>query len=157
MADVILDKSKAALEAIAKQVSEAMSLEIVSLHLGRHRADINIQITADRPTGGITIDECTALNKAIVEAIDKEGLFNEDGYSLELSSPGLDSPLTHFKDFKRNLNADIHFWLTEPLMGKREVTGKVTAAKEHELTVFLKNKQEVVIPLKIIQKGLLVI
>ena len=48
---------------------------------------------------GVTIDECARLSKTLGEVIDGAGLF-DDGYTLEVSSPGLDRPLTHARDYK---------------------------------------------------------
>lgn len=48
---------------------------------------------------GVTIDECARLSKILGEAIDCAGLFDDD-YILEVSSPGLDRPLTRMRDYK---------------------------------------------------------
>lgn len=48
---------------------------------------------------GVTIDECARLSKILGEAIDSAELF-DDGYTLEVSSPGLDRPLTRARDYR---------------------------------------------------------
>lgn len=93
--------------------------------------DTFLQVLADRPEGKIGIAEVTRLNRSIVEAIDKEGFFSEDGYSLEVSSPGLDRPLTSLKDFSRNLNAEVRLWLKEKISGKVEHLGIVKTVTDN--------------------------
>ena len=47
---------------------------------------------------GVTLDECARLSKMLGQAIDGAGLF-DDNYTLEVSSPGLDRPLTRARDY----------------------------------------------------------
>ena len=122
-----------------------------------YKNEVLIQFTADKNMGGITIEECAQLNRAIIEAIDNEGFLPEDGYSLEFASPGLDRPLVGLKDFARNLNREIHLFLQGPLEGKKEWSGILMGISDGKLTVFTKKKIEVVLPLGQIIKGMLVI
>ena len=48
---------------------------------------------------GVTIDECARLSRMVGDLIDSTKLF-DDGYNLEVSSPGLDRPLTETRDYK---------------------------------------------------------
>ena len=131
-------------------------IDLVELQIGRNGKDVSLRIFADRPTGGITIGECARLNRSIVEAIDADG-FLGDAYELEFSSPGLDRPLFTHKDFARNLNRPVRVCLKEPIEGKKEYTGILAAVDGQTLTVHLKKKNTVVLPLACIEKGLLVI
>jgi ribosome maturation factor RimP len=139
-------------------ISQSQGLELIEVSIGGHKNDMIIQVLADRPQGGITIEECTRLNHSIVEAIDKEGFFSEDGYSLEVASPGLDRPLITSKDFLRNINAKVRVLLKEKVAGKGEHTGIVKSMTESELTLLtVKEKKEIIIPIDQIFKGVLVI
>ena len=111
---------------------------------------------ADLPAGGITVGQCASLNQAIVEAIDADGFLGEQGYALEFSSPGLDRPLVTAKDFRRNLDRAVRFWLKEPVEGKTEHTGVLMAADEKQIVVRTK-KKEIVLPLGQIVKAMLII
>lgn len=143
---------------IAHRLAQDKGLDLVEVKISRHQRDVLIQILADRPQGGISLAECVLLNRAIVEAIDKEGIFSEDGHSLEVSSPGLDRPLITYKDFFRNLNREMHLWLKQEVESKKEYRGILVAATEMSLTLLTeKGQQEISMPLNQVSKGLLVI
>ena len=137
---------------------QTQGLELVEVKIGIHQKDVFLQVLADKIPGGISIAECSCLNHSIVEAIDKKGILSEDGYSLEVSSPGLDRPLVTKKDFLRNINSEIHLWLNDQLEGKKEYVGVITSASEDNLTVLTtKEKKEIIVPIAKVIKGLLVI
>ena len=143
---------------MASRLSRLQGLELVEIKLGRHRHDVLIQVLADKPQGGIRLEDCSVLHRSLVEAIDKEGILSEDGYSLEVSSPGLDRPLVTYKDFLRNISKEIHLWLKERNESKFEYTGIITAATQESLTLLTpKEKKEITVPINQIIKGLLVI
>jgi ribosome maturation factor RimP len=143
---------------VAHRLAQEQGLEIIEVKIGRHLNDTLIQILADKPGGGIGIGACTALNRSIVEAIDKEAILSEDGYSLEVSSPGLDRPMTTSKDFLRNIDKEVHLYLKERIEGKMEHVGVVISVTDDNLTFFAKKlKKEIIVPLNQIEKGLLVI
>src|SRR3989338_2787065 len=98
-----------------------MGVELVDLKVNRYRGDVAIQIFADRPAGGITIGECSALNRRINETLERENLALD--YTLEVSSPGLDRPLRTKKDFARVIGKEIRFYLSEAVLERIEYTG----------------------------------
>lgn len=134
-------------------------LELVELKVGRHNKDTMIQVFADKPKGGIGLEECTALNRSIVENIDKEGFLGDDGYSLEVSSPGLDRPLITYKDFLRNINGEIRLWLKQKVEGKVEYKGFIKSVSEQELVLSTTTKdlKEINIPINAVLKAILVV
>ena len=75
-----------------------MGFELVRLRLVSTK-DITLQIMAARPNGFINVDECAELSTAISALLDVEDPIIE-AYSLEVSSPGIDRPLTRIKDFE---------------------------------------------------------
>lgn len=143
-------------EAVALPLLAQAGVDLVELHIGRHKSNVLVQFTADLPGGGITMQQCASLNRAIVDAIDRDGFLGDD-YALEFSSPGLDRPLKTFKDFQRNLGRPVRFWLSAPVEGKAEWTGVLTAAAPGALTVMLKKNKEIVLPLGQVIKGVQVI
>ncbi|MDE3214227.1 MAG: ribosome maturation factor [Bacteroidota bacterium] len=56
---------------------------------------------------GITIDKCTKLNRALYKYIEDKGLFDEGGFSLEVSSPGVDEPLKLHRQYAKNVGRKI--------------------------------------------------
>ena len=145
------------IESLAKAVIEAAGMDLIELKLAGHKNDVLIQITADKPSGGITIRECAILNKALVAAISQENFLPPEIFSVELSSPGLDRALVTRKDFMRLVAQELHFWLNEPIAGKKEVQGMLAEVGESTLTIDVSDKTKLVLPLSSIIKGMLVI
>ena len=137
-------------------IFDQSGLDLVELNCRWQGRDLVVAILADKPAGGITIEECSRLNRSIVAALDAHKLF-EENYSLEVSSPGLDRPLKTLKDFKRVVNAKIRFFLTEPLEGKCEQVGVLKEVRADSLLVDTSQQTAVVIPSGQILKGLQVI
>ena len=83
---------------IVGPVIEGLGFELVRIRLmgGRTRT---LQIMADKPEGGIDVDDCAKISTAVSAVLDVEDPV-EDNYILEVSSPGIDRPLTRLKDFE---------------------------------------------------------
>jgi ribosome maturation factor RimP len=157
MPGVTLDEIQQKLQSLAGKVFEAWGMDLVELKVLGHKNDVHIQITADKPSGGINIRECAILNKALVSAIEQENLLPPECFSLELSSPGLDRPLVTRKDFLRVVDQEIYFWLDEPVGGKKEVQGTLREAGESALRIDVSDRIKLVLPLTSVIKGVLVI
>ncbi len=122
-------------------------IDLIELKVYQQQGDVLISIVADKPLGGITMGECAQLNRALVEIIDQDSGLGNVGYALEFSSPGLDRPLSTVKDFMRNLNHEVHFWLKGPVEGKQEWSGILMGVTSEQLTVFTKKKQQIILSL----------
>ena len=153
-----LDGIEQKIELLAKKVIEGAGMELIELKVGGHKNDVIIQITADKPSGGINIRECAILNKSLVAAIEQENLLPPEVFSLELSSPGLDRPLVTRKDFMRFVGQKLHFWLNAPvgINGKKEAQGILAEVKENDLIIDVHGTQ-LAVPISSIIKGMLVI
>lgn len=141
---------------LAGKVFDEAGMELIELKVAGHKNDVIIQITADKPSGGINIRECAILNKSLVAAIEQENFLPPENFSLELSSPGLDRPLVTRKDFLRFKAQELHFWLNEPVDGKKEIQGILAEIGQKDLIVEIIGGQ-LVLPLSSIIKGELVI
>jgi len=78
---------------------EALGFEVVRVRLMTGK-DANLQIMAQRPDASIEVDDCAKISTAISALLDVEDPIL-DAYTLEVSSPGIDRPLTRLKDFER--------------------------------------------------------
>ena len=114
-------------EALIMPYIEELSAELVELNVKYRGKTVVISIVADRP-GGITIGECTFINKKVDREIEKKQWFGED-YAVEVSSPGLDRALKTSKDFSRVLGREVRFHLLEAVEGKIEHFGEVVEVK----------------------------
>jgi ribosome maturation factor RimP len=89
-----------------------------------------LQIMAERPaTGQLTIDDCAALSRRISEVFDGLEESGKDpipeAYRLEVSSPGIDRPLTRLKDFADWTGHDARVTLTEGVDGRKNLSGRI--------------------------------
>ena len=82
---------------IITPVIEDMGFELVRVRLMSGK-ETTLQIMADRPDGGIEVDELALISQAVGATLDVEDPIIEE-YTLEVSSPGIDRPLTRLKDF----------------------------------------------------------
>lgn len=130
----MLEELEEKIKNISLPLVEKFHLDLVELKIRRQGRTLAIEILADRPKGGITIEECSVLNRNIDQKIEIEQLL-EGEYTLEVSSPGLDRPLTTHKDFLRVIDRPVRVHLREPLNNKMEYEGLVRAVNENQLTI----------------------
>lgn len=84
-----------------------------------------LQIMAERPdTGQLVIEDCAALSRRISDRIDELEAAGEDlvegAYRLEVSSPGIDRPLTRARDFANWSGHEARVMLLNPVDGNRK-------------------------------------
>ena len=84
-----------------------------------------LQIMAENPaTGQLVIDDCAALSRRVSDAMDALEEAGEvliaDAYRLEVSSPGIDRPLTRVKDFNEWAGHEVRVQLSNPVEGNRK-------------------------------------
>jgi ribosome maturation factor RimP len=109
LADLI---AKAAIDrrlaAIVTPTIEGMGFELVRIRLmGGKRA--TLQIMAERPEGGIEVEDCARISRTVSAVLDVEDPIAGE-YTLEVSSPGIDRPLTEIPEGVIGLRFD---WLTD--------------------------------------------
>lgn len=142
-----------AVSVIAPVVSE-QGLELVDLKLKRTHNVLGFEVIADRPQGGITMDECARLNRAIVNKIEEAQVFTD--YTLEVCSPGLDWPLRTSRDFQRARQRKVRFLLEKMPELKGEYVGVVKEATQEDVVINT-SEGELRIPLAIIKKAVQII
>jgi ribosome maturation factor RimP len=74
---------------------------------------------------GVTIDECARLSRIVGDIIDDSELFDR-GYTLELSSPGLDRPLATLRDYRYRVGETIRIEFADPK--RKRVKGEIVGA-----------------------------
>jgi ribosome maturation factor RimP len=102
----------------------AMGYEIVRVAL--HGGDRPVlQVMIERADGGeITIDDCAGASRAISALLDVEDPIS-GAYALEISSPGIDRPLTRPKDFERFAGLVARVELKTPIDGRKRFRGRL--------------------------------
>ena len=118
---------------IITPVIEGMGFELVRVRLmgGSTRT---LQIMADTPDGGINVDDCGAISTAVSAVLDVEDPI-EDNYVLEVSSPGIDRPLTRLKDFDLWQGWEARVETTELIDGRRRFKGELRGIEGDEVLI----------------------
>lgn len=118
---------------IVTPVIERMGFTLVRLRLKTGKAPV-LQIMADRPGGGIDVDDCAEISTAVSATLDVEDPL-ADGYRLEVSSPGIDRPLTRAGDFDRWAGHEAKIETAEPIEGRRRFRGVLAGIEDDEVLI----------------------
>ena len=125
--------------------------------------EFTLQIMAERPeTGQLVIEDCAALSRRISDAIDaleeKGEVLIHDAYRLEVSSPGIDRPLTRAKDFANWAGHEARVTLKNPVDGNRKsLQGELIGIEGDEVSLEDKKSGRVSFPYADIQSAKLVL
>ena len=118
---------------IITPVIEDMGFELVRVRLMSGKSTI-LQVMADRPDGGIEVDECAKISQAIGAVLDVEDPILDE-YALEVSSPGIDRPLTRLKDFDAFEGYEAKIETTELIDGRRRFKGELAGVEGNEVLI----------------------
>lgn len=100
---------------------EGMGYRLVRLRLmGGKR--LTLQIMAERPDGSMEIEDCAELSRTLSAVLDVEDPIEHE-YTLEVSSPGIDRPLTRLDDFARWAGYVARLETEELIEGRRRFKG----------------------------------
>ena len=108
-----------------------MGFELIRLRLMSSK-EITLQIMVARPDGFINVDECADLSTTISALLDVEDPIL-DAYSLEVSSPGIDRPLTRIKDFEEFEGYDARLETVELIDGRKRFKGTLAGTNGSEI------------------------
>lgn len=121
------------LAAIITPVIEDMGFELVRVRLMTGKG-ATLQVMADRPDGGIEVDDCAQISTAIGAVLDVEDPIVEE-YALEVSSPGIDRPLTRLKDFVTFEGYEAKLETDELIGGRRRFKGELAGVEGDEVLI----------------------
>jgi ribosome maturation factor RimP len=114
-------------------VIEGMGFELVRVRLMGGRIK-TVQIMAERPDGRIEVDDCADISTTVSAVLDVEDPI-EDHYTLEVSSPGIDRPLTRLKDFATWTGYEAKIETTEMIDGRRRFKGTLAGVEGDEVLI----------------------
>ena len=114
----------AALNALIEPEAKALGLSLVRVGFYGGTSDPTLQVMAERPdTRQLTLDDCAVLSRRLSEVLDAlEGTPDDpipDAYRLEVSSPGIDRPLTRMGDYTDWAGHEARIKLVEPIEGRK--------------------------------------
>ena len=119
--------------ALILPILEQHGFELVDVEYVKEAGSWYLRAYIDKP-GGITIDDCEVVSRALSDRLDEED-FIDDCYILEVSSPGLTRPLKKPKDYERNIGKPIDIRLFRAVDGVKELTGTLDSYTDSTVTV----------------------
>ncbi|TNC48130.1 ribosome maturation factor RimP [Rubellimicrobium rubrum] len=125
---------------IVEPVAADLGLELVRLRLmsGQHPT---LQIMAQKPDGTMEVDDCARLSTAVSAVLDVEDPIT-DAYTLEVSSPGIDRPLTRLKDFETWAGHEVKLELSEPVDNRKRFKGVLQGTEGGEVLLEIEQGPE---------------
>jgi ribosome maturation factor RimP len=117
-----------ALHALLEPEVKALGYDLVRVAMIGGGSDPTLQVMAERPdTRQLELGDCETISRRLSElldALEAEGRDPiEGGYRLEVSSPGIDRPLTRSKDYADWAGHEARLKFDEPIEGSRQVSG----------------------------------
>ncbi len=135
---------------------EAMGCEIVQISIGGG-ANPLMEILADKADGEIiNMDECSKLSQAISIILDVENVMEDKPYVLEVSSPGIDRPLTRLKDFEKFSGKTAKIEIEPAIENRKRFKGTLKGVKDENIMIDV-DGTEFTIPAAQIERAKLVI
>lgn len=138
---------------ICEQAAAGTGLEIVEVDvLGGGKARL-VRIYIDKP-GGISHADCELISDRAGGFLDEEGVMpEEESYTLEVSSPGVERKLTKARDFERFQGQKIKLSLREPIGNQKRWEGKLARFAQDTIELETAPGQVLKIPLTQVQKA----
>lgn len=118
---------------IVTPLVEGLGFEVVRIRLMGGKKS-TLQIMAERPEGGIEVEDCAQISRAVSALLDVEDPISGE-YNLEVSSPGIDRPLTRLKDFERYEGYAVKIETAELIDGRRRFKGTLEGIDGDEVLV----------------------
>lgn len=123
---------------IITPVIEDLGFELVRVRLQGGKT-ATLQIMADRPEGGINVDDCAEISTAVSATLDVQDPI-EENYHLEVSSPGIDRPLTRMKDFESFEGYEARLDLNQPIDGRKRFKGTLAGTEGTEVLINIEDQ-----------------
>ncbi len=133
-------------EQLVTPIIEQNNFELVDVEYTKEAGSWYLRIYIDKE-GGITIDDCELISRALSELLDKND-FIEDSYILEVSSPGLGRPLKKEKDFQRSLGEEVEIRLFRAIDKQKEYIGALASYDKDTVTIELEDMSSMTIERK---------
>jgi ribosome maturation factor RimP len=134
----------ARLTQVIEPEAQALGFELVRVKMfgsgPEPEGERTLQVMAEDPaTGQLVVDQCMALSRRISDAIDAVEESGEEliegAYQLEVSSPGIDRPLTRPKDYENWAGHDVNISLVEKVGDHRKLRGELLGVKDGEVQI----------------------
>ena len=143
---------------IVEPIANHLGYELVRVKVSGLNG-MTVQIMAERPDGTMTVEDCETLSREISPALDVADPINRE-YHLEISSPGIDRPLTRAKDFSVWAGHEAKVEMEQAIEGRKRFRGVLLGTRNDEAGIRLLDapgEPDVWLPLDLIGEARLVL
>lgn len=127
-------------EQLLAPIMEANGFEMVDVEYVKEAGTWYLRAYIDKP-GGITVDDCEIVNRALGNLLDRDD-FIEESYILEVSSPGLGRPLKKERDFVRSQGEEVEIRTYRMVERQKEFRGVLKTWDKETVTIETEEGQE---------------
>ena len=128
-------------EELLKPIAEKAGVEIYDVEFVKEAGEYYLRAFIDKE-GGVNIGDCEAVSRKLSDELDKED-FIEEGYILEVSSPGLGRTLKKDRHFQKSIGQEVEVKLFKPIDKVKEFTGILKGFDEKTITVTVDDEDKI--------------
>ncbi|MCQ2741430.1 MAG: ribosome maturation factor RimP [Alphaproteobacteria bacterium] len=141
---------------LVEPIAEKMGFDLVRvMTIGAQNPTLQIMIER-KDRKNLVVDDCAAFSRAISDLLDEKDPIDGE-YSLEVSSPGIDRPLTKLEHFARFVGYEAKIETDEPIEKRKRFKGKIVNIDKDNVIQFLMEDNEYQIPFDAVSKAKLVL
>ncbi len=143
------------------EAKEKITQEVEEILQGTDQFLIDIQVSKNKKVlvfvdadSAIDISKCKSISRQLYKRIVEKGIYEDGSFALEVSSPGLDHPLSNLRQYHKNVGR----LLEVKTQDEKQTEGRLTKVTEDEITLEIKNKKEtqtVTIPLAQVSQSII--
>ncbi len=152
---VVEPGAAARVSAVAGPVLQGLGYRLVRIKISAE-AGCTVQIMAERPDGTMQIEDCEAISRALSPVLDIADPI-ERAYRLEISSPGIDRPLTRAADYAKWIGHEVRLKLHPGEGGPKRLHGTIGPLVFDAVTIEVPTIGATVVPLASIEGAKLVL
>jgi ribosome maturation factor RimP len=136
----------AGLERLIEPEVKHLGYDLVRVMMIGGTSDPTLQVMAERhDTRQLDLSDCEKISRRLSELLDLADPI-EGSYRLEVSSPGIDRPLTRLKDYGDWKGYDARLTLAEPHEGRKQFTGELRGLEGELVLIRTKNDESHALP-----------
>ena len=131
-------------EKLLEPLMKENNFELVDVEYVKEAGNNYLRTYIDKD-GGITVDDCELVSRALSDLLDEHD-FIPDAYILEVSSPGLGRQLKKEKDYKRSIDKEVEIKLYKAINKQKELVGILVSYNDEIVTIEQEDESRLDIP-----------
>jgi ribosome maturation factor RimP len=137
---------------LGERAATGTQIEIAEVQIRGAGKSRLVRVYIDK-AGGVTHGDCELISQKLGQFLDEDDIIPDQGYTLEVSSPGIERRLTKPRDFERVIGQKIKLTTLEPVAGRTSLEGKLEQFADGKLDVEIAPGNRVHIPLNQVRKA----